>query len=120
MRHDGTVAGVNRLLARLFNQPAPPTALLVANPVYYLSAITFLAQRSLRVPQDVSLVSRDDDTFLAYLTPEPTRYSLNAKTYAKRLLHPLQSLLRGDPVTHPVHRIDPVFVPGASLATVKP
>ena len=47
------------------------------------------------------------------------RYSLNAKTYAKRLLHPLQSLLRGDPVTHPVHRIDPVFAPGASLATVK-
>jgi DNA-binding LacI/PurR family transcriptional regulator len=118
MRHDGTVAGVNRLLSRLFTQPTPPTALLVANPVYFLSTITFLAQRSLRVPQDVSLVSRDDDTFLAYLTPDPTRYSLNAKTYAKRLLQPLQSLVRGEPVTHPVHRISPTFVPGASLASV--
>jgi len=119
MRHDGTVAGVNRLLARLFTQPAAPTALLVANPVYFLSAITFLAQRSLRVPRDVSLVSRDDDKFLTYLTPEPTRYSLNAKNYAKRLLHPLQSLVRGEPVTHPVQRISPTFVPGASLASFR-
>lgn len=118
MRHDGTVGGVNRMLARLFDHGTPPTALLVANPVYYLSAITFLAHRGLRVPRDVSLVSRDDDTFLTYLTPEPTRYSLNAKTYAKRLFHPLHALVRSEPVTHPVHRIEPVFVAGASLATV--
>jgi LacI family transcriptional regulator len=119
LRHDGTADGVNRVLARVFGSTQVPTALLVANPVFYLSALTFLAQRRLRVPQDVSLVSRDDDAFLAYLTPPPARYTCNAKTYAKRLLQPLQSILRGEPVSHPAHRIDPTFVAGASLAAPK-
>ncbi len=119
LRHDGTVEGVNRTLARLFNATVTPTALLVANPVYYLSTITFLAQRGLRVPQDVSLVSRDDDAFLAYVTPAPARYSCNAKTYAKRLLHPLQTILRGEAIAHPVHRIEATFVPNPSLAAPK-
>lgn len=119
IRHDGTVDGVTRVLARVFAAKNAPTALLVANPAYYLSAITFLAQHGLRVPQDVSLVSRDDDAFLAYLTPQPARYSCNAKTYAKRLLHPIQAILRGEPLAHPVHRIEPTFVAGASLAAPK-
>ncbi|WP_438480427.1 substrate-binding domain-containing protein [Oleiharenicola lentus] len=116
-RHDGTVAGVNRALARLFKSAVPPTGILVANPVYYLSAITFLAQRGLRVPQDISLVSRDDDSFLGYLSPEPARYTLNAKVHAKRIFTPLKSLLRGEPVANPVHRIEPTFISGASIAS---
>jgi LacI family transcriptional regulator len=119
LRHDGTAESVNRVLARVFGAATPPTALLIANPVYYLSAITFLAQRGLRVPQDVSLVSRNDDTFLTYVTPAPARYTGNAKTYAKRLLQPIQSILRGEPVTHPVQRIEPTFVAGASLTAPK-
>lgn len=119
LRHDGTAEGVNRLLARHFATAAPSTALLVANPVYYLSAITFLAQRGLRVPHDVSLISRDDDAFLAYVTPLPARYSCNAKTYAKRLLQPVQAILHSEPIAHPVHRIEPTFLPGPSLAAPK-
>lgn len=119
IRHDGSVEGVNRVLSRHFSVAHPPTALLVANPIYYLSVVTFLAQRGLRVPQDVSLVSRNDDAFLAYLTPQPARYTCNARTYAKRLLQPIQSILRGEPVAHRVQRIEPKFIPGGSLASPK-
>jgi DNA-binding LacI/PurR family transcriptional regulator len=120
LRHDGTAEGVNRVLARLFSSASAPTAILIANTVYYLSAITFLAQRGLSVPRDVSLVSRNDDTFLNYITPAPARYTGNAKTYAKRLLQPLHSILRGEPITHPVQRIEPTFVAGASLTAPRP
>lgn len=116
MRHDGSVPGVNRMLARMFDLPSPPTALLVANPVYYLTTVAFLAQRRLCVPEDVSLVSRDDDTFLSYLSPEPARYSCNPRTFAKRLMQPLVLQLQGESLPHHSFRIEPKFLPGPSLA----
>lgn len=118
--HDGTVDGAHRALARLFDQARPPTAILVANPVYYLTTISFLAQRGLRVPRDVSLLSRDDDTFLSYLRPEPARYSCQPAIYAKRLLVQLQATCSGETGVHAIHRIEPKFVPGPSLAAPPP
>lgn len=115
IRHDGTVAGASRMLARHFNRPAPPTALLIVKPIFYLTAFAFLAQRGLRVPDDVSLVSRDHDTFLPYLTPAPASYAHSPKTYAKRLFPLVLTLSRGAKIAHPEQRIEPRFIPGPSL-----
>ncbi|MBI4626730.1 MAG: LacI family DNA-binding transcriptional regulator [Verrucomicrobia bacterium] len=115
IRHDGTVAGASRMLARHFNRPAPPTALLIMKPIFYLTAFAFLAQRGLQVPDDVSLVSRDSDTFLPYLTPTPAYYLLSPKTYAKRLFALVMTLIRGAKIAHPQQRIEPRFIPGPSL-----
>ncbi len=118
LRHDGTVAGVDRMLSRMFELRSPPTAILVVNPAYYLTTVTFLAQRRLRVPQDVSLVSRDDDPFLAYLNPSPARYTCHPRTFAKRLLQPLLLQLRDERLGQTAYRIEPKYVPGDSLATI--
>ncbi|MBI4626720.1 MAG: substrate-binding domain-containing protein [Verrucomicrobia bacterium] len=114
-KHDGTVVGASRVLSRLFDRPAPPTALLVSKPHFYLTAFAFLSQRGLRVPGDVSLVSRDSDTFLLYLTPTPAYYLLSPKTYAKRLFALVITLIRGAKIAHPQQRIEPRFIPGPSL-----
>lgn len=119
IRHDGTVPGVNRMLARMFDLPTPPTALLINNSAYYLTTVTFLAQRCLRVPQDVSLISRDDETFLSYLNPAPARYWCSPRTFAKRLMQPLMLKLRGEKLGHTSFRIEPKYVPGSSLATLR-
>lgn len=116
MRHDGTVSGVNRMLLRMFDLAEPPTALLVVNPAYYLTTVTFLAQRRLRVPADVSLISRDDDTFLAYLNPAPIRYSCNPRMFAKRLMQPMLLQLQGQKLPQRSFRIEPKYQPGQSLA----
>lgn len=118
MRHDSTVPSVNRMLARMFDLASPPTAILV-NPAYYLTTVSFLAERRLRVPHDVSLISRDDDTFLSYLTPTPARYSCNPRTFAKRLMQPLLLLLRGEALPHTSFRIEPKYLPGPSLANLR-
>ena len=115
VRHDGTVDGAYRALGRLFGLAAPPTALLVAQSAFYLTAIAFLAERGLRVPSQVSLVSRDDDTFLSYLKPTPARYACNPKTYAKRLMLQLQLAFDGETGAHTIHRIEPKFIAGDSL-----
>lgn len=119
VRHDGTVEGAYRALARMFTAGTAPTAVLVAQSPYYLTTTSYLAERGLRVPRDVALLSRDDESFLAYLKPEPARYSCNPKTYAKRLLLQLQLAFEGETGAHTIHRIEPKFLPGASLAAVR-
>ena len=115
-RHDGTVDGAYRTLGRLFDAATPPTAVLVAQAAYYLTIVSFLAQRGLRVPQDVSLISREDETFLAYLKPTPARYTCNPKTFARRLMLQLQLVLSGEKGAHAIHRIEPKFIGAASLS----
>lgn len=116
LRHDGTVGGAAKALARGFARAQPPTAVLVARPVFYLTAQAFLGKRGLRVPEDVSLVSRDNDTFLEYLIPAPACYSLSPKIYAKRLFSLSIALTRGEAIAQPRLRIEPTFKPGPSLA----
>jgi len=113
--HDATVTGICNALRRLMEQRPAPTALLVANPNHYLSIVSRLGQMGRRVPSDVSLVSRDEDPFLSYLLPNPTRYVTNAHTLAKSLLRPVIELLEGGVITHRAIRIMPSFLRGDSL-----
>ncbi|MBL9216065.1 MAG: substrate-binding domain-containing protein [Opitutaceae bacterium] len=115
-RHQGTVEDVWRTLGRLYDGPSPPTALLIAKPAFYLTAVAFLAKRRLQVGQDVSLLCRDYDFFLSYLEPRPACYQLRPKSYARRLCSLVLTLARNQAVTHPHQRFAPEFVPGASLA----
>jgi LacI family transcriptional regulator len=114
-RHDGTVSGALHIIERLFSLSTPPTALLIAKPAYYLTTIAFLAQRGLSVPRHVSLVSRDYDRFLSYLTPPPACYSFSPELYARRLFPLVVATMHGQPITQPSQRILPRFVMGSSL-----
>jgi len=118
-KHDGTVEGASRILARLFDGPKPPTALLVSKPNFYLTAYAFLSQRGLHVPDDVSLVSRDSDTFLPFLVPTPACYLLSPKVYAKRLFALVANVVRGAKIAHLNQRIEPRFIPGPSLGALR-
>ncbi len=111
-------SGVNRALQRLWESKNPPTAILVANPVYYLSVVSHFQRRRMRIPEDISLVSRDDDSFLGYLTPEPTRYRCSPKAYAKRLLAPINEILHSGQTESCVRRIEPKYVAGGSLRSL--
>lgn len=115
-RHADTVEATLNALTGLFSRRAPPTALLIAPPAHYLTTISFLAARGLRVPDDVSLISRDNETFLSYLAPAPARYSCSPRTYAKRLLPGVLRLAQGAAVPAGAQRIEPQFIRGPSLA----
>ena len=116
VRHDGTVDGAWRMLTRLFDSLGAPTALLVAKPAFYLTTVTFLAERNLRVGERISLISRDHDAFLACLRPTPAGYVVSPKTYAKRLFPLVLAYMRNELVAQPAQRIEPKFVSGRSLA----
>ena len=115
-QHEGTVANIGVALRRLMHQSSPPSAMLVANAYHYLSVIGQLTQLGLRVPQDVSVVSRDEDPFLSFMVPEPARYTTSPHTMATALLAPVLQLLAGEVVTHRAIRIMPDFIRGDTLA----
>jgi DNA-binding LacI/PurR family transcriptional regulator len=116
-RHDGTVAGIGYVLRRLVELDTPVTAMLVANAYHYLTVVSRLAQIGRRVPEDVSVVSRDDDLFLSYVTPAPTRYTTSAHVLAKSLLRPVLELLENGTPARRDQLLMPDFMKGESTST---
>lgn len=114
--HDASMAGISNALRRLLEQKPPPSALLVANAYHYLTVVSRLAQAGWRVPEDISVISRDEDPFLSFLVPAPARYVTSPQVMAKTLLRPLLELLEGGVVTHRAIRLMPEFVRGETLA----
>jgi LacI family transcriptional regulator len=115
VHHEHSPASLGRAVQHLFEMPGPPTALLVSNGASYLTVVSVLAQRGLLVPRDVSVVSRDDEPFLDFLVPRPTRYATDPHAFARKLLKPLrQSLAREAIVPRNTH-ILPAYAKGGSL-----
>jgi len=114
--HDGTNASIGNILRRLMNQGQRPTALLVANAFYFLAVATQLTQMGLKIPQDVSLICRDESAFLNFFSPAPARYVVNPLFWARRLWRSVLEVLEGGAVTSRTGFIMPHFIAGNSLA----
>jgi len=106
---------VARAVDRLLAAAQPPSAFFIAESSNYLSTLSRLQQRGLRVPQDVSLLCRDDEPYLASLLPTPARYSKNPHEYARRLMAHLLRITAGESAAHLETYIMPEFVAGGSL-----
>lgn len=113
--HDATVAGVTQLLKRLVAQKPAPTALLVANAYHCLAVVSGLAELGWRVPGRMSVISRDEGSFLTFLMPTPARYVANPRAFARSLLQPVLELLEGGAVSQRALRLMPEFIRGETL-----
>ncbi len=115
IHHEHSPTSLGKAVHHLLEMASPPTAMLVSNGASYLTVISVLAQRGLRVPRDVSVVSRDDEPFLEFLVPPPTRYATNPHAFAKKLLKPLRQSLAGEAIVPRSTRILPAYTKGGSL-----
>lgn len=116
--HESSVPSICRVLRLLLSSANPPTALLVANPYHFLTVVTQLKQMGYRIPKDISVVSRDDDTFLTFMVPAPARYVVSSYQFAKSLLRPVLELLKSGMVIHHGAQIMPEFSRGDTLGQV--
>jgi len=113
-----SAAAVSRALARLFQSAAPPTAILTGRPGISTATLTYLMNRGLRVPEDVSVISRDDDRSFDFLVPSLARYTFDLNSYARRLAK--MTLKHFDGTLRPEQQlIVPNFVNGCSLGSRK-
>ena len=113
--HDESVAGVAQATRRVLKLTSAPTALMVVHPYHYLALASRLAQAGIRIPRDMSVITRDDDPFLSYVVPEPARYSVNPQLMARSLVRPVLELLEGNAVAQHAAKIMPEFLKGETI-----
>lgn len=116
--HDGSVRGVCGCLERLFARAEAPTGLLVLHAAHVLTVLGWLQQRKRRVPEEVSVICRDEEPFLEAVLPSVARYALPVAAFAKRLSRLVLDAVEGSAGRPREHRLMPIFVPGGSLGRV--
>lgn len=114
--HDESVVGVAQATRRVLKLNAAPTALMVVHPYHYLALSSRLTEGGVRIPRDMSIITRDDDPFLDYVVPEPARYFVNPQVMAKSIVRPVLELLEGNAVAQRAAKIMPEFLKGETIA----
>jgi DNA-binding LacI/PurR family transcriptional regulator len=95
---------------------AEPTAVFAANDLSALGALSALAERGLRVPDDVSVVGFDDLRLSRFTTPPLTTVHQPAREIARRATDLLLDLAAGRPPQELRHVLEPELVVRGSTA----
>ncbi len=120
LRHDGTPEDICRKFGALLERPGAPTGILVSKPLNVLTVFTLLLRSGYRMPGDVSLVSRDSDTFLDHLTPRLARYSFRRRNFGSRLSRLVLQLAKNGTLPYRSYRFIPGLEEGETLGEAKP
>ena len=105
---------VNRLIRRRNR----PSALLVHNALQFLTVFSVLTKAGLAIPDDISLICRESETFLSYMDPVPCRYSHDPAKFAEKLAGIIAKLTSGTPVQTKANLIMPDYHEGGSINKV--
>lgn len=112
LRHDGTRAGIVRSVEEALRMSMPPTGFLVARSAHVLTVLTLLMRGGRRLPDEAAVISRDDDYFLEFVTPQVARYSSDAARFSRQLFQMILQMVRFGPTTGRPVRLIPTFIPG--------
>jgi DNA-binding LacI/PurR family transcriptional regulator len=111
-----TPEGFSALLERLFLH-TPPTALIVDEANRYIAAAEFLARRGIKVPEQVSLISTDDDPSLAWCHPPIACMRWNPKPVIRRVVRWVDAVRKGK-ADRKIINYPAEFIPGGSIGPV--
>ncbi len=117
IRHDDTPGGLRHRLEAMIKPPLP-TGVFVAHPRHLLLVMSFLATQGIKVPRDISIISRDHEPFLDFVVPRPARYVVPSALFAKKLSQLVLKMVHGEPVPPRGQLLMPAFVPGETLANL--
>lgn len=115
IRHDGTAQHLKIQLDRAMRSAHPPTAYIVARAVHVITVMMHMMLRGKRIPQDVAIVSRDDESFLDHATPEVTRYAAGAAQFARRVSTTVRQLAIEGSLPNRAIRLLPKLIPGQTV-----
>ena len=115
-RYPGDLRRVRYLAERLIEGPEAVTVALITNAYHFLALFSIFARMGVRVPEDISLVSRNDEHFFRFLDPEPARYTCLPQTRAKAVLSALMRTIQGEHLPKRHFLLVPDFIAGATVA----
>ena len=115
LRHNGAAQHVCALLEQVLRSPQPPSACLVAHPSHVLTVMMHLMRRGKRIPQDMAVISRDDDAFLEHTVPLVARYTTSPTSFARAVSKAARQLAEAGSVPPKAIRLIPELIQGDSL-----
>jgi len=93
--------GYSQMVAAL-GQGKIPDAVVSANDEMAIGALLALAERGLRVPQDVAVTGFDDNEFARHCTPPLTTVFYDRVGMGAKAVHALMEMLQGKPENHKI------------------
>lgn len=115
--HNGTPEGICHVLMQQIKCKRLPTALLIAKPADVLTAISFLQTNGIRIPQDISIISRDWEPLLSAIIPTLAGYQFNLEKLAKHAVEMLLQNISQTSLIPPEYRLMPTYKPAASVSS---
>ena len=91
---EGGIEGLYAYLDSSF-QRTPPTALIVSSSPSYFATLHFLLNRSIRVPQDCSLVCTDDDLYFKQCRPSVSHIRWSRRPVVNRIMRWVKNVNQG-------------------------
>jgi len=116
VRHDGTPTDIFRAIDRLMKLARPPTAIFSAGGMQTIAILTRLLQIGIRVPEEVSVISRDDDPALDFVAPVPARYYRPPIKFARGVFRQIERQITVSKSVHIAHLILPDLIARETLA----
>ncbi len=89
-----TIAGFHRCLDSLFKH-TPPTAMIISEPPFFISAKDYLAQKGIIAPRDVSLVCDDPDLAFSWCNPAISHLHWDHEPVIRRAVSWADKIARG-------------------------
>jgi DNA-binding LacI/PurR family transcriptional regulator len=115
LRHDGTATHICSLLNRALRGPSSPTAFFVLRAVHALTVMTHLLRCKLSIPQDVGVLSRDDESYFQHTSPTLARYAVDSQLVARRVVNMVRELVDTGVCSRKAVRLIPRLIPGETL-----
>ncbi len=104
-----------RMLNAEMRSDSPPTALLVGHSNLALTAFTYCQKIGKRIPDDVSIICRDQSEWIDYFRPSLCHYSYNRESFARKLTAMVLAVTNRGAIKEESHLIMPNLVEGDSL-----
>lgn len=115
IRHNNETASLCAKLDDTLRSPNPPSAYLVGGANHVITVMMHLMRRGKRIPQDVAVISRDNDSILESASPTVAHYATPPAQLAARITLAIRQLIETDTALLPQIRLMPTFMPGESV-----
>ncbi len=109
IRHGLSSRDLIKKIAPFLDLPEPPTAFFVINAFAATTLVTHLLSRGLRIPRDVSVVTRDHDPLLDWIQPPVAHYVYPLRRIASRISRMVMEMPTSGPFPMKHIRIMPQF-----------
>lgn len=115
VHHDGEVQHICVMLDRFLRVSSPINGLVVAKPAHVVTAVTHLLRRGVRLPQDVALISRDDEAVIESIVPVVARYYTAPSAFVNKLSRVVVDMVSSGPQRPHGSKLMPELIPGETL-----